>query len=313
LVESLARGVQATHEQHILHRDLKPANVLLAADGTPKITDSGLAKHLDAAELTQSGTVMGTPSYMAPEQARGQKAATPACDVYSLGAILYECLTGRPPFRAGTPYDTLMQVISERPAAVRQWQPRVPRDLEAICLKCLEKDPARRYASARALGEDLHRFLQGEAVRAKPDPLRRRLLRWARRRFRVGAGVAATVAALAVGLVLGGQWGVRSGPREEPVPEVPLREPGGVLGIYFSSAGDSLEITDVLSKAPAVKAGLKVGDVVVGIDGKKVAKPGDVTNYLQKKSPGTKITVEVRRNNTTVKFKVKLGVRTGRH
>jgi hypothetical protein len=182
LVESLARGVQAAHEQHILHRDLKPANVLLAADGTPKITDFGLAKHLDAAELTQSGTVMGTPSYMAPEQARGQKAVTPAVDVYALGAILYECLTGRPPFCAATAAETLMQVLHEEPLTPRSLNPAVPRELETIVLKCLAKDPAGRYASASEVGEELGRYLKREPIQASRAGLFERLRKRAARR-----------------------------------------------------------------------------------------------------------------------------------
>ena len=128
LVEQLARAMQAAHDKGVIHRDLKPANVLLAADGTPKITDFGLAKKLDEAGQTASGTVMGTPSYMAPEQAGGQsKEVGPACDVYALGAILYECLTGRPPFRAATALETLMQVVSEEPVPPRQLQRTVAR------------------------------------------------------------------------------------------------------------------------------------------------------------------------------------------
>ncbi len=167
LLAMLARAVQAAHQANVIHRDLKPANVLLAADGTPKVTDFGLARKLDEVGQTQTGSVMGTPSYMAPEQAAGQKHLTPAVDVYGLGAVLYECLTGRPPFRAATPLDTVMQVLEGQPAPPRLLNPQVPRDLETICLKCLEKEPRRRYASAGEVADDLDRFLAGEPITAR--------------------------------------------------------------------------------------------------------------------------------------------------
>src|SRR5262249_53665188 len=149
-----------------IHRDLKPANVLLNAERAPKVTDFGLAKKLDEQGHTQTGSVMGTPSYMAPEQAEGKKEVGPLADVYSLGAILYECLTGRPPFRAATAIETLTLVLETSPVPPSMLNPLVPVELEAICLKCLEKDPRERYRSAAALGEDLGRFLAGEAVTA---------------------------------------------------------------------------------------------------------------------------------------------------
>jgi hypothetical protein len=169
LVETLAWAMQAAHEQGIVHRDLKPANVLLSTDGTPKVTDFGLAKKLDATGPTASGAIMGTPSYMAPEQARGKgEAVGPASDVYALGAILYECSTGRPPFQAPTPLDTVLQVLNEEPVPPRRLQPGVPRDLETICLKCLHKEAKNRYASAEALAEDLRRLRSGHPIRARP-------------------------------------------------------------------------------------------------------------------------------------------------
>jgi WD40 repeat protein len=184
LVETLARAVQAAHDRHVLHRDLNPANVLLAADGTPKVSDFGLAKKLDAVGHTGSKTaVMGTPPYMAPEQAKGRsKEIGPTTDVYGLGAILYECLTGRPPFKAATSLDTILQVIGEEPLPVRQLQPDVPRDLETICHKCLDKQPTRRYAGARDLADDLGRFLAGKEVLARPLGSIGRAARWVRRR-----------------------------------------------------------------------------------------------------------------------------------
>jgi serine/threonine-protein kinase len=173
LVETLARAAHAAHQKGVVHRDLKPANVLLAEDGTPKIADFGLARKLDEAGQTRTGAVLGTPSYMAPEQARGKgHEAGPAVDTYALGAVLYECLTGRPPFRAATTAETLLQVISDDPVPPSRLAPATPRDLETVCLKCLHKEPSRRYASALDLAEDLRRFLAGEPVRARPARLR---------------------------------------------------------------------------------------------------------------------------------------------
>jgi serine/threonine protein kinase len=169
LVETLARAIRAAHERGIIHRDLKPANVLVTADGVAKITDFGLAKHLDAdVGQTRSGAIMGTPSYMSPEQASGKsKEIGPATDVYALGAILYECLTGRPPFKAATTMDTLWQVVNDEPVSPRKLQSRTPRDLDAICLKCLQKVPDKRYQTAQALAEDLRRWLEDRPVHAR--------------------------------------------------------------------------------------------------------------------------------------------------
>jgi serine/threonine protein kinase len=205
LVETLARAVQAAHQKGVIHRDLKPANVLLADDGSPKITDYGLARKLDQAGQTQPGTVLGTPGYMAPEQAggKGQQELGPACDIYALGAILYECLTGRPPFKAATPLDTVLQVLSDEPVPPSQLQPTSPRDLETICLKCLQKEPAKRYGSAEDLADDLRRFRAGEPILARPVSRLERLWRWGRRNPGL-AGLSAVAAALllAVGVLL---------------------------------------------------------------------------------------------------------------
>jgi serine/threonine protein kinase len=173
LVMKIARGVQAAHDCGIVHRDLKPHNVLLEvprAPGAaravePKVTDFGLAKRGGRSDLTQTGAVMGTPAYMAPEQARGEsKRVGPAADVYALGIILYECLTGTVPFSGDDVWNVIRQVISAEPEPVAQRAPEAPRDLDLVCRKCLEKDPADRYPSAAALADDLHRFLIGEAI-----------------------------------------------------------------------------------------------------------------------------------------------------
>ncbi|MCI0357804.1 MAG: serine/threonine-protein kinase [Planctomycetaceae bacterium] len=195
LVEQLARTMQYAHDQGILHRDLKPANVLLTPDGEPKVSDFGLAKSqgTDSA-ATASGTILGTPSYMSPEQARGVVTdLTPATDQYSLSAILYHLLTGRAPFVAANPLDTLIQVMNEEPVAPRQLSSKTPVDLETICLKALAKEPARRYASCRELADDLKRFLDNEPIVARPISRAERLWRWCRRNPRIAIPTAASV------------------------------------------------------------------------------------------------------------------------
>jgi WD40 repeat protein len=207
LLELLARAVHAAHECGILHRDLKPPNVLLAKDGVPKLTDFGLAKRLDGEQdgsvpgvHTPSGVVLGTPGYMAPEQAQGKaREATPAIDIYGLGAILYELLTGRPPFIGETVAEAMMLVLTTAPVPPRSLDPKVPRDLETICLKCLEKEPRKRYASALELAEELARFLRGEPIRARPLSRPARLWRWCLRKPAVAAaGGLALFAALTI-------------------------------------------------------------------------------------------------------------------
>jgi serine/threonine protein kinase len=196
---ALARGMHVAHEAGVIHRDLKPANVLLAADGTPKISDFGLAKQVEEdSGQTRSGTILGTPNYMAPEQAEGRnKDVGPLSDVYGLGAILYELLTGRAPFRAATVLETLDQVRNQEPVAPHLLRPGVARDLETICLRCLQKEPARRYASAAELADDLARFVNGEPIRARPVSTAERLARWCRR----NPGLASLTGAVAVLLV----------------------------------------------------------------------------------------------------------------
>jgi tetratricopeptide (TPR) repeat protein len=205
LVQALAEAMDCAHQRGIIHRDLKPANVLLTVDGMPKITDFGLAKRLQDQDQghTRTGAVMGTPSYMSPEQAQGQtKHLGPAADIYSLGAILYDLITGRPPFRGETLLDTLLQVKTIEPVPPARLQPQLARDLETICLKCLQKDPAKRYATAGALAEDLRRFLAGEPIQARPIPTWERAWKWARRRPAAAALIG--VSLLAVAGVIGG-------------------------------------------------------------------------------------------------------------
>jgi tetratricopeptide (TPR) repeat protein len=229
LVQTLARAIHAAHERGIVHRDLKPANVLLQADSTaedaesaekkmalsssassassavkllPKITDFGIARQPDAqSSQTPSQAILGTPSYMAPEQASGQsRHVGGSADVYALGAILYELLTGRPPFKAETHFETLLQVRQQEPVPPRRLVPKLPGDLETICLKCLRKEPASRYATARELAEDLNRHLRGEPIQARPTGPAERLYRWCRRNPVVAGLVVGLFVVLASGL-----------------------------------------------------------------------------------------------------------------
>jgi WD40 repeat protein len=206
LVAEVARAVHYAHQRGIIHRDLKPANILVDEQGQPHVTDFGLAKRVEGdAKLSQSGAIVGTPAYMAPEQAAGKKGLTTAADVYSLGAILYELLTGKPPFAGATALDILLQVIEKDPAPPRQIRADINRDLETIVLKCLEKDPARRYSSAEALADDLDRWLGGEPIEARPARTLEKAWKWARRKPAQAALAAtillATAALLIVGIV----------------------------------------------------------------------------------------------------------------
>jgi WD40 repeat protein len=212
LIATTARAVHYAHERGILHRDIKPSNILIDSQGEPQVTDFGLARRLGQdSDLTLSGAVMGSPRYMSPEQARGEKVLSVAVDVYSLGAVFYELLTATPAFMADTAIETLRLVREQEPARPSALVPRLDRDLETICLKCLEKEPAKRYASALALAEDLERWLAGELISARPATLWQRTAKWAKRRPALATLTVVSVIAtlLIVAISVGVPYGVR--------------------------------------------------------------------------------------------------------
>jgi tetratricopeptide (TPR) repeat protein len=204
LLQQLTQGLAHAHAAGIVHRDLKPGNVLISSAGVPKLVDFGLARQLESqSELSRTGDVLGTPSFMSPEQARGEREIGFPADVYGMGGVLYAMLTGRPPFLAAKPVDTLLQVLEAEPVAPSTLQPGVPKDLETICLKCLRKEPRERYGSAEELGEDLQRFLSGEPIRARPVGRVERVYRWSRRKPLV-ASLTAIAGLLGLTLMIGG-------------------------------------------------------------------------------------------------------------
>jgi WD40 repeat protein len=207
LLEAVARGVHHFHQRGVVHRDLKPQNILLTADGTPKVADFGLARRTEAGtSLTPTDMVLGTPSYMAPEQAAGKTSeATLAADIWSLGAVLYACLTGRPPFVGTSHAETLLHVLNDDPLPPRSLSSGTPRDLDTICLKCLNKEPGKRYLSAEALADDLRRFQEGRPILARPVGWGERAWRWCRRNPLVATLGTTTAAALVLGLA-GALW-----------------------------------------------------------------------------------------------------------
>lgn len=211
ILVTTARAVHHAHQRGIIHRDLKPGNILLDAMGQPHVTDFGLAKRVEGdSNMTRTGAIVGTPSYMAPEQAAGKKGLTIAVDVYSLGAILYEMLTGRPPFKADTPLDTVLQVLDKEPEPPHKLHPQVDRDLETIALKCLEKDPAKRYGSAEALAEELERWRKGEPITARRVGRLARGWRWCRRNPVVAGLILAVKLTLFIGALVSAYYAVNA-------------------------------------------------------------------------------------------------------
>jgi hypothetical protein len=275
LVHQLARAVQFAHKREVLHRDLKPANILLAPHPdedeaplpwVPKVTDFGLAKPLKsmtgaAGPRTQTGAILGTPRYMAPEQVKAKKGKVgPAADVYALGAILYEVLTGKPPFDEGSTVDILLKVATQEPTPPRKLRPKIPRDLETICLKCLQKDPERRYASAQELAEDLRRFLDGKPIRARPEGMLARAGRLLKRRKDLAFLASGVLLALCLSVVVLAVWrpfggaapatspGTRPSPETQLPPDLQLvRQDGGVF--LSIRVGDLWKRTRLMNQA----------------------------------------------------------------
>ncbi|MCI0642333.1 MAG: protein kinase [Gemmataceae bacterium] len=272
ITEALARAVHHAHQRGILHRDIKPANVLLhveiprpedttatltaggiAQGAVPKITDFGLAKRLEGPGVTQSGqAILGTPSYMAPEQAEGKpEKIGPATDIYGLGATLYEMLTGRPPYREVTPLETLLKILHEEPAPPSRWRADLPRDLETICQKCLQRQPRQRYATAEALAEDLRRFQSGEPIAARPPTAWERAARWVkRRREKVALALAGVLLAVFVAVVL---WprppAPNPAPPLDPGQKAPLHLPADLALVPRDSATVcSVKVSEILGR-----------------------------------------------------------------
>ena len=201
-VKTIAEAIHYAHERGILHRDLKPSNVLIDANDQPRVTDFGLAKRLEGdSELTVTGQVLGSPNYMPPEQATGKRGTlSRRSDVYALGAILYHALTGRPPFVGEGLAETVQQVLNVEPVSPRVLNPSVPADLETVCLKCLEKEPGKRYATAQMLAEELGRFLEGKPVLARPVGAAGKAWRWCRRNPRLASATGVALLSLLIGL-----------------------------------------------------------------------------------------------------------------
>jgi len=268
VVGKVCRAVDFAHRRGILHRDLKPGNILLDADGTPYVTDFGLAKKVEGdSNLTQPGVIVGTPSYMAPEQARAEKGLTTGVDIYALGAILYELLTGQPPFRGPTVMDTILLVLEREPTHPTVVKPRADRDLSVIALKCLEKDPGKRYESAAALADDLDRWLRGEPILARPASRLERTAKWVRRNPAVAAlttlAVIMLVGGTAVSMYFAGEarWEAKDAKTQRARAEQEERQAIDRLArMYLTNGMQRLDADDALGSLPYFVEALRLDE-----------------------------------------------------
>ena len=257
LIAALASAIHYAHQRGVLHRDLKPNNILLGADDTPYLTDFGLAKLIEAdGGMTRTSAVLGTPSYMSPEQARGEASTlTTAADIYGLGAVLYELLTGQPPFAGGTSVETIRLVLEQEPRLLTRLNPGLDRDLETICLKCLEKEPSTRYASAEALADDLQRWLRHEPILARPATPTERLRKWLRRRPGTAAAAASLILALGIVTVVSTVAALRLNQARETAEDANTRLEQHVRDLEWEKA-EELAATGKVSEALAYLARL---------------------------------------------------------
>jgi len=257
LIAKVARIVHYAHEHGILHRDIKPGNILLDQNGEPHLTDFGLARLVETeSTVTRTMEVLGTPSYMAPEQAVGSNASGCATDVYGLGAVLYQLLTGHPPFAGGTTYETIRLMLEAEPRQPRLWNPKIDRDLSTICLKCLEKDPKRRYSSALALAEDLECWLKGLPILARPVSPPARIWRWSRRNPKlVGTAVAGLLlGATAIWLFHGELFQASQfNPPEKSIAVLPFLDLSQAKDQEYFCDGISEEILHALAKVDGLR------------------------------------------------------------
>jgi TolB-like protein/tetratricopeptide (TPR) repeat protein/predicted Ser/Thr protein kinase len=302
LIANVARTVHYAHEHHILHRDIKPGNILLDQKGEPQLTDFGLARLVETeSTVTRTMEVLGTPSYMAPEQAVGNNAQlTSATDVYGLGAVLYQLLTGHPPFAGGTTYETIRLVLDTEPRQPRLWTPKVDRDLSTICLKCLEKDPKRRYASALALAEDLERWLKHEPIRAHPTGVFTHARKWVRRNP-TGALLAASLVALAIATA----WIISKSeliqrPVTTGIAVLPFVDLSQARDQEYFCDGISEEILDTLGKVDGLRVvgrassfSFKGNSANVSEVGKKLHVENVLEGSLQREGNRVRVTAEL--------------------
>ncbi len=289
LIAKLARTVSYAHEHGILHRDIKPGNILLDAEGEPHLTDFGLARLVETeSTVTRTMEVLGTPSYMAPEQAVGNNArVTSATDIYGLGAVLYQLLTGHPPFAGGTTYETVRLVLDTEPRQPRLWNPKVDRDLATICLKCLDKDPQRRYSSALALAEDLERWLKHEPIRGRRTGIFTGGRKWMRRnRKLVATGAACLLVGAAVIWLFRGELFRPSqfNPPEKSIAVLPFLDLSQTKDQEYFCDGISEEILHALAKVDGLRVTGRTSSFSfkgTSVNARKVGEKLNVENVLE--------------------------------